>query len=160
MGLCERCKKGQATFHQLDIQRDGEQVQRHLCEGCAVEGGLLPVHKPVPSNIDTFVKSAKTAAANLVCPQCGISYIEFRNEGPLGCPADYDAFAELLAPLIENAQGGATQHTGKKPGEPAAPRRMPGSEQQALRRELAEAVASEDYKRAAALRDRLRELDA
>ena len=42
MGVCERCKRAQATFHLTDIKPSGEKIERHLCEKCAGEAGLVP----------------------------------------------------------------------------------------------------------------------
>ncbi len=164
MGLCERCKKAQATFHLTNIHPNGAKVERHLCDRCAAEEGLL---QPGKSGIDmhdliqTFVQSTPTqapGAAHLVCEACGISFVEFRNQGLLGCPADYDAFREQLHKLIERAHGGAAHHVGKSPKSLGAPR-APRQDSSRLRRLLDEAVAAEDYERAAELRDRIRKLE-
>lgn len=162
-GLCERCKKAQATYHLTAIDPDGERSERHLCERCAVEEGLVQIHKPslTAEILEQFVGAAKSAAASrseLVCPECGMSYIEFRNQGLLGCPNDYDAFREALHPLIQREHDGATHHVGKSP-RGAAPQRKAEAEIRKLKRQLDEAVAAEDYERAARLRDRLRELE-
>lgn len=164
MGLCERCKKAHATFHLTNISRDGEKVERHLCERCAIEEGLIQVHKPNFSTeiLENFIASAKSASSgnvNLVCEECGISYVEFRNRGLLGCSNDYDTFKEALLPLIERAHDGATHHTGKSPQSLGATRTTQ-QEVRRLKRQLDEAVAAEDYERAAELRDRVRTLEA
>jgi len=164
MGLCERCKKAQATFHLHNISPDGEKSEMHLCERCAVEEGLVQVHKPAVSHevVETFIKGAKGAAAamkNLVCESCGISYLEFRNQGLLGCPDDYDVFRELLTPLLERAHDGGSHHVGKAPRS-LGRARTTQQEIRQLRRKLQEAIAAEDYERAAELRDRIQALEA
>jgi len=163
MGLCERCKKAQATFHMTNIESAGRQ-ERHLCERCAVEEGLMQVAKP-PVNIndilESFIAGSKTNAAalsGLVCEHCGISYVEFRNQGLLGCPHDYDVFEEQLAKLLERAHDGATHHVGKAPKTAAAPR-VARQDLRRLKRQLSDAVAAEDYERAAQLRDKIREVE-
>jgi protein arginine kinase activator len=161
MGLCEHCKKEPATFHLTNITRDGEKIERHLCERCAIKEGLIQVHKPSTELLQSFLASAKShasAEANLVCDECGISYVEFRNQGLLGCPKDYDAFKEALLPLIERAHDGATQHTGKVP-KSLGIERTTQQEIRRLKRKLDEAIAAEDYERAAELRDRIRVLE-
>ena len=92
------------------------------------------------------------------CPDCGTTFVEFRSQGLLGCPKDYDVFGDALAQVIERAQDGHTHHTGNTPGhtvelDPAQQERLD------LQRELREAVKTEDYERAARLRDRIAELD-
>jgi protein arginine kinase activator len=164
MGLCEHCKKAQATFHLTNITREGEKLERHLCERCAIEEGLVQVHKANfnAEILESFIASAKSASSkdvDLVCEECGISYVEFRNQGLLGCPKDYDVFKEVLLPLIERAHDGGTHHVGKSPGSLGATRT---TQQQIrrLKRQLDEAVAAEDYERAAELRDRISALEA
>ena len=159
MGLCEACKKSKATFHLTNITREGERIERHLCERCAIEEGLVQVQSnKIFENFIQSAKSSQAGGANLVCEECGISYIEFRNQGLLGCPKDYDAFKEALAPLISRAHDGATHHVGKAPGSPSE-RHAAQQELRRLKRLLDEAVTAEDYERAAELRDRIRELE-
>lgn len=161
--LCDRCHKAQATFHVLNIEPSGEKVQRHLCERCAAEEGEQTVEKAAPTDelIEKLVLSAKgktQSLHSLVCDQCGTSYVEFRNQGLLGCPNDYDAFKEILSHLIERAHDGATHHTGKTP-RTLGVSRTTQQDVQRLRRLLDDAVAAEDYERAAELRDRIREAE-
>lgn len=162
MGLCERCKRAQATFHILQFDPGGEKSERHLCERCSIEEGHVQVQKAVPPAelLEQFIaqKTAASSLGSLVCEECGLSYLEFRNQGPLGCPNDYDAFREGLAPLIERAHDGATHHVGKSPRSTGT-QRTTEQEINRLRRQLDEAVAGEDYERAASIRDRLRKLE-
>jgi len=165
MGLCERCKKAQATFHLTNIEPGGAKFERHLCERCAVEEGLIQVQKPsvnINDILENFVEGGKasgSALKNLVCEECGISYVEFRNQGLLGCAHDYDAFKEHLARLLDRAHDGATHHVGKAPKSLGRESSLQ-QDIRRLKRQLHEAVAAEDYERAAKLRDRVRELEA
>ncbi|MGD8452232.1 MAG: UvrB/UvrC motif-containing protein [Phycisphaerae bacterium] len=164
MGLCERCQKAQATFHLTNIDPSGTKQERHLCERCAVEEGLIQVPNTVMNIEDVLQtvvskgKSSTSALADLVCEECGISYVEFRNHGLLGCPADYDAFESQLKRLLERAHDGGTHHVGKVP-KGAGEVRTSQQDLHRLKRLLNEAVAAEDYERAATLRDQIRELE-
>ena len=109
MGMCERCKKAQATFHLTNVDRSGAKSERHLCDRCATEEGLLQSPK-VAADLDalmqSFIAGSKASGeevSQLVCDECGISYVEFRNQGLLGCPHDYEAFKEQLGRLIDVA---------------------------------------------------------
>lgn len=164
MGLCERCNKAQATFHLTNIDRDGNKLERHLCDRCAAEEGLLQTGKAaivLDDILQKFVaqsKGGQADVANLVCEECGISYVEFRNQGLLGCPHDYEVFKEVLSRLVERTHDGATQHAGKVPRSlGGAPKKQ--QDIRRLKRMLDEAVAGEDYERAAELRDRIQELE-
>ncbi|HVW02372.1 MAG TPA: UvrB/UvrC motif-containing protein [Planctomycetaceae bacterium] len=93
----------------------------------------------------------------LVCPNCGITFREFRSQGRLGCPHDYIAFQDELLPLLENIHG-ETQHCGK------FPKRAPDDSRKQyklikLRNDLRQAVAEESYERAAQLRDEIQGLE-
>lgn len=164
MGLCERCKKAQATFHLTNIDHTGAKVERHLCDGCATEEGLL--HSPkttVDLNelLENFISGSKSGSANLselVCENCGMSYVEFRNQGLLGCANDYDAFKDQLVRLLERTHSGGTSHVGKAP-KSLGQTHKPQQDIRRLKRQLEEAVSAEDYERAAELRDRIRELE-
>ena len=97
--------------------------------------------------------------ANLKCPECGLTLVEFRTQGLLGCPNDYDVFGEPLATVISKAQNSKAHHTGKAPGQRLVVADPKQQEKLKLQRELREAVDTEDYRRAARLRDQLAELD-
>lgn len=163
MGVCcERCKKAQATFHLTDIKPSGEKVERHLCETCAGEAGL--VQKPnvnINEILASFIasKGVATEVSELECGECGLTFVEFKNNGLLGCPADYDVFRKPLTAMMERAHDGAKHHIGKAPRS-TGKERVVEQDVIRLRKQLEEAVTAEDYERAAKLRDRLNELDA
>jgi len=159
--LCQQCKKQTATVHLTDLVKD-EKRERHLCEECAAREGIaVKQHVSINDVLNSFLMSQSSVQelAKLKCPQCGMSFVEFRSQGLLGCPHDYDVFGRALANVIERAQDGQTRHTGKSPGQvvqvdPAQQERLK------LQRELRDAVDKEDYERAAQLRDRLEELQS
>lgn len=158
---CQICKKQPATVHLTDITPQGEKRERHLCEQCAQEEGVTPKpHVPI-NEILTGLLAQKTAIqqlADLACPHCKLTFVEFRNTGLLGCAADYDAFEKALVPLIERAHDGSSHHIGKVPrrlGTPLAAE----NDLIRLRRELLRAVDDEQYERAAKLRDRIHTLE-
>jgi len=157
--LCQHCKKQTATVHLTDLVK-GEKRERHLCEECAGEEGVT-VTQSVSINdvLNSFLASQSSVEelARIKCPSCGTTFVEFRNQGLLGCPEDYDVFGRALVSVIERAQDGQSRHTGKKPGQIV---QLDPVQQERLRvqRDLREAVENEDYERAAQLRDRLGEL--
>jgi protein arginine kinase activator len=159
--LCQQCKKQTATVHLTDLVQ-GEKRERHLCEDCAnSEGVVAKQNISINDVLNSFLmnQSSVQELAKVKCPHCGISFIEFRNQGLLGCPQDYDVFGQALASVIGRAQDGQTQHTGKKPGEMVTVDPVQ-QERFRLLRELREAVEREDYEQAARLRDQLGELQS
>jgi protein arginine kinase activator len=160
---CQVCKKQPATVHLTEISPDGEKQERHLCEHCAGEEGVTPkanLHMPVNEILSGLVvqKSAIQQLADLTCPTCKLTFVEFRNTGQLGCACDYDAFEKALLPLIERAHEGSSHHIGKVPRRIAAPR-SEETDLIRLRSELNHAVDNEKYEEAARLRDRIRTLE-
>jgi protein arginine kinase activator len=156
--LCQQCKKQTATVHLTDLVK-GDKRERHLCEECAAREGIaVKQHVSINEVLNSFLQSGVQELSRLRCPECGISFVEFRSAGLLGCPSDYDAFGEALATVVERAQDGHTQHSGKIPGQQQA---VDSIQQERLRlqRELREAVQREDYEEAAKLRDRLTKLE-
>jgi protein arginine kinase activator len=158
--MCQKCKKNTATVHLTDLIK-GEKREKHLCEDCASsEGVTVKQQVSITDVLNSFLMSQTSIQelANLKCPDCGLTFVEFRSQGLLGCPNDYDVFGEPLAAVIAKAQNSKTHHTGKAPGQPI-PVDPAQQERLKLQRELREAVETEDYRRAARLRDQLAELD-
>jgi protein arginine kinase activator len=161
---CQRCED-EATVHLIESD-DGRRREVHLCPRCARKAGLGPPEGPALPGLEGVVQALIVAhvgeltgeLAELACPDCGLKFMTARSEGRLGCPADYEIFAKGLLPLISH-QHGATRHVGKAPK-----RRRPfvAADRARLRAraELRDAIALEDYERAARLRDSLRQKDA
>lgn len=160
---CQACHKQAATVHQIDISPQGEKKERHLCEACSQNEGVIP--KPLTASqslelITGFVlnKAGVQELAELTCPKCKTTFVEFRNTGLLGCPHDYEVFEKALTPLIERAHAGSRHHIGKAPHRRETPRSAEGDLLR-LKRELDRAVDNERYEEAARLRDRIRVLE-
>lgn len=157
--LCQRCKKNTATVHLTEIVKNTKR-EKHLCDKCAAQEGVtVKAHVPLNELLANFVmaQSGARELAKLTCPECGMTFAEFRNHGLLGCPADYDAFAKALGPLLERAHEGASHHVGKVPARAGA-EQVKQIELIRLRRELNAAVQREDYETAARLRDQIKDL--
>jgi protein arginine kinase activator len=156
---CDRCNKP-ATIHLTEVSA-GKRVEKHLCEQCAAETEEpVKPHTPINELLTNFVLAhsgiSKEAAQG--CPQCSMSWTEFRQTGLFGCEHDYPFFDKELSPLLQKAHEGATHHVGKVPTRRGGSN-VPVKRQvdlARLRKELARAVEAEDYERAAKLRDQIR----
>ncbi len=164
---CEKCNKP-ATQHLTEV-RGGKVIEKHLCEQCyaAAEGFSVnpKSHTPINELLTSFVLAhsgqTSTKEATAGCPQCGISWAEFRQSGLLGCEHDYALFDKDLTPLLQRAHEGATHHLGKVPtrrGGSSVPMKRQ-VDLTRLRKELQRAVEAEDYERAAKLRDQIRQAE-
>lgn len=172
---CQHCEKP-ATFHITELT-GAEPQEVHLCEDHAQEF-LAPQSNdsspdaseeaaqeatpPLPFGGKKPHKVSQTAEelARLdqrTCPKCGITFHEFRQQGRLGCPFDYEFFQRELEPLLVNIHG-ERQHVGKRPRSSSSATQLQ-AELLRLRREMRDAVQKEDYERASQLRDEIRRLD-
>ncbi len=161
---CDNCNKP-ATVHLTEI-RNGRKIEKHLCENCAAQQEGVPMnkaHTPINELLTNFVlaHSGLQKEVGQPCEHCGITWAEFRQSGLLGCEMDYQLFEKDLTPLLQRAHEGATHHVGKSPGYQgetgASMRRQVNLTR--LRKELQRAVETEDYERAASLRDQIRQAE-
>jgi protein arginine kinase activator len=159
---CQSCSSP-ATVHLADIAANGQKKELHLCQACAEKQQLIKkeeINLPVilQTLIGTHVGAQADELARLTCPACGIKYMEFRAEGRLGCPHDYDIFRIGLEPLLRRIHR-KIRHTGK------IPRRRPKStpvhaELLEMRKQLRAAVEAEQFEEAARVRDLIRQKEA
>lgn len=158
---CQYCANP-ATVHLTDLVKK-QKKEIHLCAACAEQQQLLKKNNEL--NLTTIVQTLlgqhvgplPDELARLTCPHCGIKFMEFRAEGRLGCPHDYEVFRVGLAPLLERIHR-AGKHVGKAPAGTHDPEAFAALV--ALRNQLRDAVAAEAYEEAARIRDQLRQKEA
>jgi protein arginine kinase activator len=162
---CDQCHEREAVIHLTQIVN--EQVTTlHLCERCAAEKGVESPGNVVKTPLGSFLAAMgkdlpeveATPRAGDSCPRCGGSLEDFRESGRLGCPECYRAFEAPLRDLLRRLHG-STHHVGERytdHGGAPAETRMDTTE---LREQLRQAVETENFERAAELRDRLRVLE-
>ncbi|MFO0932390.1 MAG: UvrB/UvrC motif-containing protein [Planctomycetota bacterium] len=153
--ICQVCESRPATIHITEIVNDQKKVL-DLCEECAQEKGLSHGSGGFPSLLQHLV-GERPPASTKKCPECGITFEEFRTKGRFGCPKDYEVFADDLAPLLEKIHN-AKQHVGRVPAG-RAPDAGRDERLRRLRRELSRAVAEEQYEEAARIRDEIRQTE-
>jgi protein arginine kinase activator len=165
---CQFCSNP-ATVHLTKIVNK-QKTEVHLCQGCAAKqhapaAAELSLSAILQSLIGQHVSSVTEELARLKCPTCGLKYMEFRADGRLGCPADYEVFRAGLLPILQRIHR-ATRHAGKVPlRRSAAPPRWrlcgdSAAEVLDLRQQLRRAIETEHYERAAELRDLIRQKEA
>lgn len=161
--LCNICNKNPATVHLTEII-DEQMSELHLCEDCAHKksqameqqfglsdllAGMADFDKPKDET------SAMVSAVK--CPNCGLTYADFKKIGRLGCGECYNAFKKYLGPLLKRIHG-STQHTGKSPLRvtKVLKKRI---DIQELRNRLSKAIESEAFEEAAKIRDQIKDLE-
>jgi len=159
--LCDDCGENEAILHVTKIENN-QMNTYHLCEGCAsakgLEAGGAAGDYPLTDFLEQVGRATGSAAAPGPCPYCGMRLEEFKKLGRLGCPQCYVAFEPHLATLLRRLHG-ATQHLGKVYLPPDPTRAQQQERLAGLRRKLDRAVQSEDFERAAQLRDQIRSLE-
>lgn len=176
---CDLCEN-EASTHEVVI-KGGKKFERHLCEACSKKAGIdAKPSVPISQLLTQFMVSAAPAVERRPaevkpprCEACGTTFADFKGSALLGCPECYRAMEAQLGPIIERAHEGATHHVGKVPRRAlAASRSGAGRSMEAilgsmaeraqrvaaLRKQLEEAVRSEQYERAARIRDEMRGL--
>jgi protein arginine kinase activator len=161
---CEECGEGDAVVRLTQVENN-EMSTHHLCEKCAAAKGVdspdYPEHFPLTGFLAQLGDTAEKASSverSTACAFCGLTFGEFREAGRLGCPHCYETFEEYLRGLLRRVHG-STQHVGKVslPPDPTASNLEKRLD--TLRRKLERAVRSEDFERAAVLRDEIRGLE-
>jgi len=155
---CEKCHKNHATIHLTAIE-NGIKREAHLCDECARQTGAISnFNFSIGSLLGGLMEPVKTPkVAQIRCPECGITYAEFKTKARLGCANDYEVFRSELLRLLEKVHG-STQHAGKTPHTVDAHIRKE-NELIRLKRDLESVVKSEDFEKAAEIRDRIKSLE-
>lgn len=157
---CDVCQSKEATVFLTQIV-EGKMQKVNLCESCSKEKGVNDPTGFALADLLMGLGAAQEIDKNpgsLKCPVCGFTQADFKKTGRLGCSACYGIFSEGLSSLLKNMHKG-TEHTGKAP---AAFRktRHHGEKMKSLQASLNQAVAAEEYERAADLRDQIRQIEA
>ncbi len=173
--LCERCGKNPASHKTTDIINHVKSVKR-LCDACfAAEGLGLPFTKlnleetkpaisfqPMADIQIQIVSGGSREERELeealgpTCETCGLDLATFRKKGAIGCPHDFEVFADEIRAILLKLHGGR-EHRGKLP-RAFQTRRARAHQVRQLEADLDRAVAEEKYEEAARLRDRIRAL--
>lgn len=162
--LCDECAKRPATVHITKVE-NGKKSDIHLCEQCAMQKNLFSISTSFSVNdlLAGLLNSGGAAlkksdlVSDINCDVCGLSYGKFKETGRFGCGNCYKVFGERLNPLFKKVHGN-TSHTGKIPNR-AGSRIKVQREVERLKQKLEEAVKSEEYEKAAAIRDKIREIN-
>ena len=137
---CQNCHEHEATVVITKIVGEQHSIT-HLCKTCANELGGAD---GVAINIQNLTTGSEQVGA---CETCGKTFSEFKQSGLFGCAECYTQFEPYLAKLFKRVQG-VTAHVSPE-------LRLPNDDVTSLEAELTDAVLSEDFERAATIRDRL-----
>lgn len=158
--VCIVCKQKEAKVHYTELAQ-GQVKKIDLCEACAKEKGLSD---PASFNLADILlglgasqemeQASESKGGELKCQTCGFTQADFKKTGRMGCSECYQVFAEGLAAMLKTMHKG-TSHRGKVPsGHRKA--QDTASKLAHLEKELAGAIAREDFEQAAVLRDQIK----
>ncbi|MBQ9679080.1 MAG: UvrB/UvrC motif-containing protein [Ruminococcus sp.] len=170
--LCQHCKKHEATTH-VKTMINGKVTEYRLCPECAHELGYDNMFSDFSADfgglLSSFFSNALPAISGAAhCEGCGSTLNDIKRTGKVGCADCYDTFFSELLPTIRSIHGN-TEHKGKQPvieytvneeeKKTDASAESPEDKIKTLRVELKQAIADENFERAAQLRDEIKELE-
>ncbi len=164
---CQVCKANAATIHLREI-KDNLVAEVHLCQTCfqqrsASEAGAdttapaLNLATSLDHASDFQARREAHERSDLTCPDCGMAFRDFLEIGRLGCATCYQAFGEELRPFLMKIHG-ATVHAGKAPQEETKSLDL-RTKLSKLQTDLDQAIETEEYERAASLRDQIQHFE-
>lgn len=157
--LCEVCGQNAATVHVTDIV-SAKKRESHLCDHCykTRENSYKSQEVSVAEALGGLVNvKLDTEEAVTACPHCGMTYEDFRAQGRLGCPHDYEHFKRRLEALLDKIHE-SVKHAGKRPKFHESRVEL-RKKLEDLKLELKRAVEVENYEKAAEVRDAIKKLE-
>lgn len=169
--LCEKCKKNEAKVNLITVV-NGQKHEIWLCDNCVKDISNIPFFNSISanetvsfqgmltemlSNVGNKANTNNNQVNKIVCPNCGLTYDEFKKTGKLGCADCYVAFKIVLEPRIKSLQAGV-KHIGKIPsmkGEELLRRRKLKD----LKTEMQKLIVTEEYEKAAFVRDEIKKIE-
>lgn len=156
--MCEKCGINPAAVTLTQVI-NGKKTVTKLCAACAQENNVYKdfnMDLGFSSLFSSFFNDAeKQEITNEACPLCGMSKSEFMKTGKPGCAECYTTFESTMTPLLKKIHS-TTTHTGKVLGTQGG---NSESKIDVLKAQLKEAIANEEYEKAARLRDEIKEME-
>lgn len=168
---CQECEDREATLHLRQVL-NGQKTEIHVCEVCAKEKGykMYPeegysLHHLLSGlfNYDTQKlgeeqNTSYREKTDLQCPQCKLTFSEFKRVGKFGCKQCYETFSEKLDPIFRRVHSGNSTHQGKIPKRNSEDMHIK-KKLESYRIELKRLVEEEEFEEAANVRDIIKEME-
>ncbi|EKD27585.1 MAG: UvrB/UvrC protein [uncultured bacterium] len=157
---CIVCEEKEAVIHYAEVI-NGQIKKLDLCEDCAIKKGLgtqlsFSMGDMLGAMSETTEKDVSEKSVSVSCSKCSMTIEEFRKVGRLGCDKCYEAFEETLNSMLEQIHR-STHHKGKIPGHMIS-EDCKKENLIKLEQELQVAIESENFEKAAFLRDEIRKI--
>ena len=150
---------------------NGAKKEVHLCEDCVEKDFILPYFRmsfeelfkkissgnPVPPEKNTQPEPPHCRPNLKRCWACGSEFSEFNIFSELGCANEYQLFAKQIDKILKDNNNNLSVHSGKLPLRSLETTRK-CNRSLLLHTRMENAVRSENYELAAAIRDQIKHL--
>ena len=156
--LCDFCHEREAAIYLEQVNSSGCK-RINICEECATKRGISNNPKSIEASINGLFRefAQKFRPDVRVCPVCGTAGTEIVRTGAVGCPECYAIYKADINKYLER-RGIKGSYTGSLP-ERLSTVHSVLNDRMILQNKLDQAVASEDYEKAAMYRDYLKALE-
>ncbi|MGJ8675935.1 MAG: UvrB/UvrC motif-containing protein [Akkermansiaceae bacterium] len=162
---CDYCQN-KATVYFTQII-DGKSKKSSLCGKCAAAQGVTDPEAFLLENVSTSSSNSQKPVQNVPsidqlmqkhgqCPLCNFAFDDLKKTGRLGCSECYQFFRREIQQNLHSMHKDV-KHTGRIP-EGMLENIQLKKQREELQRDLDKAISSEDYEKAAVLRDQLNQL--
>jgi protein arginine kinase activator len=164
---CEKCDR--PATHKFTRIVNGEVADFYFCQEHAAQFSPLQTQSAL-SQLDLTqllagllkteqgqkAGATETAAAELKCRTCGLSFRQYRQTMRLGCGDCYGSFEKQIREDLRRYHG-TVRHVGRQP-QAAGGEGSHNEAVEALKKRLTLAIQDEDFELAAQLRDQIRQI--
>jgi len=166
--ICSLCHKNDAVIFVEQTNVAAPRKKMNVCLVCASKFGISPDTRTVGNNLsalfDAFVRHTsasnnekKSPDKSKLCPVCGISLFQIKNNRKAGCSECYSIFKNEIDVILQNL-GADSRYKG------SMPKRIRNfnsvlTTRIAIQEKLEESLKEENYEKAAVYRDYLRALE-
>ena len=157
--ICDMCKLNEAKIS-VEQVADGVTKNIYLCPACSQRLGFGMFSKTIDISITKILGSNDNddGRKSEQCPVCGLSFREIESKKMIGCPKCCSFFkAEIMEILGKKKKN--LKYSGFITDEQSSETFFETHSSEELHEELKKAVETEDYERAAALRDEIKALE-
>ncbi|NMA66798.1 MAG: DNA helicase UvrBC [Clostridiaceae bacterium] len=158
MTLCQICRKREAKVHYTRIV-NGKKTDLLVCNQCAgAYGAKIDLNSLITGLLGINGEEQLEQRAIVRCDRCGMTVEDFNRTGKMGCSRCFEIFHEPTQALLTRIHGN-TRHRGK------IPRKVELRQEtdlliEELKQQLEECIRTENYEKAAQIRDEIRYLNS